>query len=249
MPRIHHPLPLHTGQATELTPEGARHVQVLRMQPGQTLTLFGMPGIRGEMSATITRMGRQTVEVLVGEYADVQREPRAQIHLAVGMPANDRMDWLVEKATELGVASIQPLMTERTVLRLKDDRAQKKVAHWQSVAVAACEQCGGNQVPTVHEVLTLNAWAQSLNVTPDTHWGVLSLAGQSQPLSVAWPHFLNQAQSKACWVFGPEGGLSPTEDAGLRARGFAPMHLGERVLRTETAALSALTLGVALAAV
>jgi 16S rRNA (uracil1498-N3)-methyltransferase len=95
-------------------------------------------------------MGRSDVQVEVGAHHAVEREAPLPVHLAVGMPANERMDWLVEKATELGVASIQPLMTERSVLRLSGERAQKKVQHWQSVAVAACEQCGGNRVPLVH---------------------------------------------------------------------------------------------------
>jgi len=176
MPRIYHPFALSTGQALALTPEGARHVQVLRLQPGDDLTLFGDPVRGGEFAATVLRMGRSDVEVEVGAHRAIDREPARAVHLAVGMPANDRMDWLVEKATELGVASIQPLMTERSVLRLKGERADKKQAHWQAVAVSACEQCGGNRVPVVHPVLTLDAWLAGTSVAADAWRGVLSLA-------------------------------------------------------------------------
>ena len=116
MPRFYCPAPLATGTELDLPAGAARHVQVLRLQPGDSITLFnGTAG--GEFDATITRMGRSDVGVRIGAHHAVEREPLRAMHLAVGMPANDRMDWLVEKATELGVASIQPLMTERSVLR------------------------------------------------------------------------------------------------------------------------------------
>ena len=131
-------------------------MQVLRLQPGGVITLFNGEG--GEHSATILRMGRSDVAVRIDTHHAIEREPQRQVHLAVGMPANDRMDWLVEKATELGVASIQPLHTAHSVLRLSGERATKKQAHWQQVAVAACEQCGGNRVPVIHPVRDFAAW-------------------------------------------------------------------------------------------
>lgn len=236
MPRIYHPFALSPGQALALTPEGARHVQVLRLQPGDDLTLFGDPVQGGEFAATVLRMGRSDVEVEVGAHRAIDREPPRAVHLVVGMPANDRMDWLVEKATELGVASIQPLMTERSVLRLKGERADKKQAHWQAVAVSACEQCGGNRVPVVHPVLTLDAWLSHPPVAPgEALWrGVLSLAPGSRPWHEAVP------AGPVCLVNGPEGGLSPAEEQSLLRHGFAPVSLGGRVLRAETAALAAL---------
>src|SRR5688572_8527124 len=131
MPRLYCPCELQPGLALVL-PEGpARHVQVLRMQPGHALTLFNGEG--GEYEAVVERMGRSEVAVRVGTHHAVEREAARAIHLAVGMPANERMDWLVEKATELGAASIQPLVTERTVLRPKGERAEKKRAHWQAI--------------------------------------------------------------------------------------------------------------------
>ena len=115
MPRFHCPTPLQTGEVIALPAGAARHVQVLRMQPGGAITLFGGAERGGEFEATIEHMGRSEVRVLVGAHFAVEREPTRQVHLVVGVPANDRMDWLVEKATELGVASIQPVMTERSV--------------------------------------------------------------------------------------------------------------------------------------
>jgi 16S rRNA (uracil1498-N3)-methyltransferase len=242
MPRIHYPEPLQPGLELALTPEGARHVQVLRLQPGDAITLFGDPLAGGEYEATVLRMGRSSVEVRVGAHHASDREPRRAVHVAVGMPANERMDWLVEKATELGVASIQPLMTERSVLRLKDERAEKKVAHWQAVAVSACEQCGGNRVPRIYPVRTLDAWLREAAWAQEAWRGVLSLAAGSKPLTAAWP----AEPGVPVWlVNGPEGGLSAAEEDALLTRGFVPVSLGPRVLRAETAALAALAQAVA----
>jgi 16S rRNA (uracil1498-N3)-methyltransferase len=221
-------------------PEGAaRHVQVLRLQPGDAITLFtgqaDTSGAFGEYSATVTHMGRSTVQVQVGDWLATQRETARAIHLAVGMPANERMDWLVEKAAELGVASIQPLMTERTVLRLSGERATKKQAHWQSVAVAACEQCGGNRVPAVHEVMGLTTWLKSRQAHADAPGLLLSLRPQSLGVREAAAN-----APDVTFLSGPEGGLSPQEEETALAHGFTPTTLGPRVLRAETAALAAL---------
>ena len=147
MPRFFCPAPLATGQALSLPPGAARHVQVLRLQPGAVITLFNGEG--GEFEATVTRMGRSDVDVKVGAHHAIEREAPRAIHMLAGITANERMDWLVEKATELGVASITPLLAERSVLKLKGERADKKLAHWQGVAVAAAEQCGRNRLPLV----------------------------------------------------------------------------------------------------
>jgi 16S rRNA (uracil1498-N3)-methyltransferase len=236
----------------------ARHVQVLRLQPGDSITLFnGGPGWDagnarnqpgGEFDATITRMRRSDVGVRIGAHHPLEREPLRAMHLAVGMPANDRMDWLVEKATELGVASIQPLMTERSVLRLSGERAEKKVGHWQSVAIAACEQCGGNRVPLVHPVLGLAAWLKAQPATAQAGALLLSLRAGTRSLQVAIdaiaPPDGNTPPLKLTFLSGPEGGLSTTEEDAALAQGFAPVTLGPRVLRAETAALAALVVGL-----
>jgi 16S rRNA (uracil1498-N3)-methyltransferase len=209
------------------------------MQPGHTLTLFNGEG--GEFSAEVQHMGRSDVRVVVGEHRAVECEADVQVHLAVGMPANERMDWLVEKATELGVHRITPLMTERSVIRLTGERAEKKQAHWQAVAASASEQCGRNRVPLIDAPERLDAWLAKQSAQTDVLQGVLSLHASTQPLNDLRDRASEQTKT---WVLlnGPEGGLTDAEDAAARAKGFAALSLGERVLRAETAALGALAL-------
>jgi 16S rRNA (uracil1498-N3)-methyltransferase len=217
-------------------------VQVLRLQPGDAITLFNhgpdWDGLDknqgGEFEATVTQMGRSNVQVQIGKHHAIERENTNAVHLAIGMPANERMDWLVEKAVELGVASIQPLMTQRTVLRLSGDRAAKKQNHWQSIAIAACEQCGGNRVPVVHPVMNFDTW---LEQNQKLHRAVLSLQEGSVALK-KWS--APSMKEPSLFLCGPEGGLSPAEEAAAIAQGFAPVSLGARILRSETAALTAL---------
>ena len=246
MPRFYCPVPLVSGAALMLPPAAARHVQVLRLQPGDTITVFNGQPIHdtnlatAEFEATVLRMGRSDVEVQLGAAHLVSRENRRPVHLAMGMPANDRMDWLVEKATELGVASIQPLLTERTVLRLTGERAEKKQQHWQGIAVAACEQCGRNTVPKVLSVVAINQWLEQPSGDPQSEHMqriILSLASPTQTLMGG----VNPASTTAVTILsGPEGGLSPQEEARAVQAGFVAATLGERVLRAETAALAAL---------
>ena len=246
MPRFHCPLPLTEGAEIDL-PEGcARHVQVLRLQPGADITLFdgGGPLLRGgEWTATVLHMGRTNVRVRVGAHQAIEREGARAIHLLAGTTAGERMDWLVEKATELGMASLTPLATERSMVRLHGERAAKKQTHWQAVAVAACEQCGRNRVPHIHPLASLaqalapaSAAAVATGVAPLRL--VLSLAPGSVPLRSA----LAQAAPEAALQFlsGPEGGLSAQEEQQALAQGFVPVSLGPRVLRAETAPLAAL---------
>jgi len=234
MPRFHCSVPLSAGASLALPSGAARHVQVLRMQPGDALTLFD--GTGGEYAATVERMGRSDVSVTVGAHLAVEREAPRAVHLAVGMPANERMDWLVEKATELGVASIQPLATAHGVLRLAGERAEKKRAHWEAIAVAACEQCGRNRVPAIHPVQSFSAWieAQGGPGAPAARL-VLSLAEGTRSLAG-----MGTDGQGVTVLSGPEGGLSAAEEQQAIARGFAPVTLGARVLRAETAALAAL---------
>ena len=212
-------------------------MQVLRFQPGNSIALFnGLGAEEGQYSATIQSMGRSDVTVLVGDFKPTEVETPRAVHLAVGMPANERMDWLVEKATELGVASIQPLMTERSVLRLAAERAEKKRLHWQGIAVAACEQCGRNRVPLIHAPASLTDWLKTLGTTDDVRL-LLSLQADAQPLTNAVG-----ANKTMTFLSGPEGGLSSAEELLAFAKGFAPVTLGPRVLRSETAPLACLSL-------
>jgi 16S rRNA (uracil1498-N3)-methyltransferase len=221
-----------------LPASAARHVQVLRLQPGQEITLFNGEG--GQWQARITAMGRSDVQVELLQWQATEREPQRRVHLGLGMPANERMDWLVEKATELGAASLWPLQTAHSVLRLSGERASKKRLHWQAVATAACEQCGGNRLPEIGPINDLPHWLASAPKAPLRC--LLSLDAQAPPLDA----LLAQASAQAEVVFlsGPEGGLSAGEEAQARAAGFVPVSLGTRVLRAETAALAALSLAV-----
>jgi len=239
MPRFHCPAPLATGAEIDLPPGAARHVQVLRLQPGDALTLFTGEG--GEFEATVLRMGRSDVRVQVGAHHALEREAPRAVHLLAGITAGERMDWLVEKATELGAASITPLAAERSVLKLKGERAEKKIAHWQAVAVAACEQCGRNRVPVVHAAVDLAGWLRAAGTVAPAQRLLLSLRDGTAPLRAA------AGPGAVVFLSGPEGGLSSTEEDLALAQGFAPATLGARVLRAETAplaALAALTLSI-----
>ena len=246
MPRFHCPLPLTEGAEIDL-PEGcARHVQVLRLQPGADITLFdgGGPLLRGgEWTATVLHMGRTNVRVRVGAHQAIEREGARAIHLLAGTTAGERMDWLVEKATELGMASLTPLATERSMVRLHGERAAKKQAHWQAVAVAACEQCGRNRVPHIHPLASLaQALAPASAAAVATGVAPLRLVLSLVPGSVPLRSVLAQAAPEAALQFlsGPEGGLSAQEEQQALAQGFVPVSLGPRVLRAETAPLAAL---------
>ena len=235
-PRVHVPPPLPAGAAFDLPEGAARHVQVLRLQPGTEIVLFD--GTGGEWTARIERMGRREVTVSLGEHRAVDRELGVAVTLALGMPANERMDALVEKATELGAAAIQPLLCERSVLRLAGERAAKKVAHWQGVAIAACEQSGRTAVPVVAPVRAIGEWLAAL---PDG-------AGQTRlvlSLREARPLHEHGITPSVIALSGPEGGLSAVEEDAACGRGFAPVTLGPRVLRADTAPL-ALLAGLAL---
>lgn len=230
-PRLFVDQPLRAGDSFNLPPGPARHVQVLRLQPGAALTLFNGEG--GEWAATVTQMGRSDVGVQLGAHAEVDRELPLRVTLALGMPANERMDALVEKATELGVAAIQPLVCERSVLRLSGERAQKKVAHWQAVALSACEQSGRTRVPQVAEVRSLTQWLQALPSSDAARW-MLSLRDASALVDRPLP------AGRVLCLSGPEGGLSPAEETAARDAGFLPVSLGPRVLRADTAPLALL---------
>ena len=230
-PRFFIDRPLQAGENLALPAGAARHVQVLRLQPGAAITLFNGDG--AEWLASVTQMGRSDVVVRVGVCTPVERELALPITLALGVPANERMDGLIEKATELGVARVQPLMCERSVLRLAGERAQKKLAHWQAVAVAACEQSGRARVPQIEPLLSLTEWLASLSAVADGARWVLSLR-DAQPL-----HRLAAPLSLVS-LSGPEGGLTDAEEKAAAAAGFQAVSLGPRVLRADTAPLALL---------
>jgi 16S rRNA (uracil1498-N3)-methyltransferase len=226
MLRLYVDLALAAGVVVDLPAGPLRHVQVRRLQAGDALVLFDGHG--GEWRARVHAMGRLTVQVEPLEHLPVERELPWPVTLAVGMPANERMDWLVEKATELGVAALQPLQCARSVLRLEGERAQRRCAHWQALAQAAAEQCGRTRVPQVRPVQTLQQMLVGAAL-PRARCMLSPRAGvapqrppQAQPLLV---------------LSGPEGGLDDDEEASARAAGFTAYALGPRVLRAETAPL------------
>lgn len=227
--------PLQAGTEFSLPPGAARHAQVRRVQPGDGLSLFDGSGC--DWPATVLAVGRSEVRVQLGTPEPVQRELPRAVHIALAMPANERMDALVEKATELGVAGVQPLMSQRSVLRLAGERAQRKQQHWQAIAEGACEQCGRAAVPTVAPVQEIGAWLAAL--PPAAAGGtrlLLSLQPDAQPLAARVP----AGAGPVLTLSGPEGGLTPEEEAAARRAGFEPVALGPRVLRADTAPLAVL---------
>ena len=234
-PRLFVETPLAAGQTLALPATAARHVQVLRLQPGDALTLFDGHG--GEWDARVAAMARSGVQAEVIAHRGVERELALAVTLALAMPSGDRMDALVEKATELGAAAIQPLLAERSVLRLAGERAGRRRDHWQAVAAAACEQCGRNRVPRVAPVQTLGAWLATLPAAPADS-GSRWLLGWHD--AAPWPQAVAGLGPALTLLSGPEGGFTAAEEELARACGFGCVTLGARVLRADTAPLAAL---------
>lgn len=234
--------PLATGETFALSEAHARHARVLRLQPGASLALFDGGG--GEWDAEVLRMTRSEVLVRLGAHREVDRELPLAVTLALGMPANERMDALIEKATELGAARIEPLLCERSVLRLAGERAARRCAHWQAVAVAASEQSGRTRVPAIVEV---RAFAEAMPSDAGAMSLLLSLDAQARPLAQALAPLL-EARRPLRLVSGPEGGLSDAEKRAVLAAGALPVSLGPRTLRADTAPLAALAAIAALLA-
>lgn len=229
-PRIHCDFKLGPGAQFTLAAEAAQHVaKALRLKVGDALVVFD--GLGGEYDAGIQRVDRDRVDVKVGAWRDAQRESQLAVGLVQGLPeASDKMDWIIQKATELGIAWIQPVICERSVVRLSGERATRREAHWRRVAIAACEQSGRTRVPEVRPTLSFLSWI----AMPDApaRWlldpegpAIASLAAAPSPLEL---------------VVGPEGGLADRERELALGRGCESVALGPRVLRTETAALTAL---------
>jgi len=255
-PRLFLPAALAANTVVTLPAAAARHVQVLRLQPGDSLVVFnGSDG--AEWPAEIVGIGRREVEVRLGAPRAVDRELDCDVTIALGVPANDRMDALVEKAGELGAASIQPLVCERSVVRLAGERAEAKRVHWQAVAAAASEQCGRARVAAVRPVASLAAWLESLAPAPDARRLVLSLAPSAldperafaaaaalasgnDPVRPSHREGNVESGTPVVVLSGPEGGLAPAEESAALARGFVAVGLGPRVLRADTAPLALL---------
>jgi 16S rRNA (uracil1498-N3)-methyltransferase len=223
---------LAPGGSCVIEGSAANHImRVLRLRDGDALTLFDGRG--GEYGARITAFRKDSVQVEVREHGDVGRESPLDLTLAQGISRGERMDWVMQKATELGVARIVPVITERTMVKLDERQSARKVEHWRGIVIAACEQSGRNRVPEVapprafHEMLRKDEQAgRKLLLSPS---GKLN----ARELALTGP---------ATLLVGPEGGLSPDEQELAVGAGFEQVRMGPRILRTETAAIAALTI-------
>ena len=236
MPRFFVDSALRSGELFALPAEVVRHVQVLRLQPGDVIELFDGRG--GHYEAALVELGKRDARVSIGAFHDVEHEPPYRIVLAQGVAGGDKMDWLLEKAVELGVASFVPLATARSVVRLTGERATRRHAHWQALAAAACEQCGRNRVPPVAAPAELTSWLDTLPATPREHELRLMLTPRARLSFDALPG--EPPQGDVTLLIGPEGGLAPEEEAAAAACGFVGLSLGPRILRTETAGIAVL---------
>lgn len=231
--RVYTGQPLATGTEVTLDATASRHLAtVLRLKPGDPVTLFNGEG--GEYAAVLKLCSSKQVVASVSVFSDHQRESPLHIHLGIGLSRGDRMDWMIQKATEVGVTEITPLFTERTEVKLKADRSAKKLRHWQQISASACEQCYRTRLPVIHPPTTLDQWLTTVSAEKK-----LVLHHRSQ-------HSINQLRDQqvatAALLIGPEGGLSDREIQLAEQSDFNPLTLGPRVLRTETAPVVAISL-------
>ena len=223
----------HHGPTFELPPEAAHHAQrVLRLRENDLVQVFD--GAGSAIDARISEIGGK--RVVLGKLKPCADEPppSLRIVLAQAMCSSEKMDWIVQKATELGAAEIQPVQTQRSVAKLAGERIEKRAVHWHNVIIAACEQCGRNRLPQIHAPQEFSAWMAQMRDTPDTKFILL-------PEGASALHEQPKPQGGVTLLIGPEGGFSADEIQTAHLAGFIPIRLGRRVLRTETAALAGIT--------
>lgn len=232
MPRFYCPPPLPSSGTFDLPPDAAHHAaRVLRLCEGDPVRIFD--GLGNERHGVIAELGGKHVVINGITAIDSDRESPLKVLLAQALASSEKMDWVIQKATELGVAEIQPVDTERSVARLSDERATKRLDHWQQVAISACEQCGRNVLPKIHAPLDIMVWLQQTKTIPDAKYILL-------PEGAASLHDQTKPQGKAMLLIGAEGGFSQAESIAALHCGFTPVRLGARVMRTETAAIAGL---------
>ncbi len=230
--RVYVDAPLAAGTRVTLAAGAARHVtRVLRLRVGEALTLFNGSG--GEYAGSIEQSQGGRVAVAIGAQRAIERESPLALILAQGVSRGERMDLVVQKATELGVSGLVPVLTERSVVRLTAQQAERRLNHWRAIAVAACEQSGRNRLPAIAAPVPLTDFLRSRT---DGMTRLLLSPGASATLAD-----LPRPLSAVTVLIGPEGGLAEAEQEAAVAAGFKPLRLGPRVLRTETAAIAALT--------
>ena len=224
---------LSNGVELELDGDRAKHLgKVLRARVGDTLTIFNGDG--PEWPATITSISKSSINLALGMSIDPGTESPLKIHLVQGISRGDRMDFVVQKATELGVKRITPVLTEYGVVKLKSDRAEKRRDHWQKIANSACEQSGRTRQPLIDMPMPLKNWFGSKPPKVDAE--VILVPNAAAPLALIPP-----PETKICVLIGPEGGFSETEYGDAEVSGFQAVSLGPRVLRTESAAIATLS--------
>lgn len=231
-PRFYYPAPLPLETEAELPPDAAHHAsRVLRMRTGDPLCIFDGEGHQREGVIT----GITGKHVAIGELGPVHSEVPAPLRLtlAQALSSSEKFDWIVQKATELGVAAIQPVQAQRSVAKLTGERATKRSEHWRGVILAACEQCGRNTLPQIAAPQDLGAWLAAQTDTPGSKFILL-------PEGATTLHAQPAPQSDITLLIGPEGGFSEEEARQALAAGFVPIRIGSRVLRTETAAIAGL---------
>jgi 16S rRNA (uracil1498-N3)-methyltransferase len=242
LPRFYCPEKIAVGQVIELPASVAHHaLRVLRLEQNDELILFNGNG--GEFQGIIEHIGKNGIAALIEKHLNIERESPLVITLAQAMCVNEKMDWILQKAVELGVSRIQPLNTKLSIVRLSGGRAEKRMNHWQQIVISACEQCGRNRIPQVLPLASLpswlamqiNQWENSSDSTlPDSYFMLSPTARKSLH------DFPKPSATAALTVLvGSEGGLMPEEEAAALVAGFIPLRLGKRILRTESAALAA----------
>ena len=232
MPRFYCPPPLPTGGSFDLPPEAAHHAaRVLRLREGDRVEMFD--GLGNACRGVIAELGGKRVTVGGIAASNADRESPLRVLLAQALSSSEKMDWVIQKATELGVAAIQPLDTERSVARLSAERTAKRLEHWRQVAISACEQCGRNVLPEIHAPLDIMAWLQQMSAATDSKFILL-------PEGAAALHVQAKPQGQAVLLIGAEGGFTQAEGESALHCGFTAMRIGARVLRTETAAVAGL---------
>lgn len=233
--RLHVPQALQSGQVVELPAEVVRHVrQVLRLRDGAEVVLFNGQG--GEFSAQLQAEGRSSVLARIGEHRAIERESPLAITLLQGIARGERMDFVVQKATELGVQRIVPVMMARCVVQLGAERADRRREHWLAVAASACEQCGRNRLPVISEPLSLDA--ACADTTDSQRWLLDPEAGSTLREALGARAVDGSPVRNVTLLIGPEGGVEPGEHQWALQAGFSAVRFGPRILRTETAALA-----------
>lgn len=232
-PRLHVANRLYVNATITLDAPSSRHVQALRLRRGDRVTLFNGDGC--EYGAELIEIAKRGAIVQVREASEHDSESPLSITLAQGVCAAERMDWVIQKATELGVARITPVITSRSIMRLSSERQERRETHWQNVAIAACEQCHRNRIP---EVLVAQRFDQFI-ATPPAAQLRIALDPHAQARISDLPAPTSEDATVLLFV-GPEGGVAPDEHALLADRGFRFVRFGPRVLRTETAPLAAI---------